>query len=247
MAARVKFVEAMAEIVRPAAGHFSVCIMPAMPDPDRQHRVTQFVRWCGQHITGDEKGQAQIYLDRLFQAFGQPGSLEVGGAPEFRIKKATEDGAAPGSGNTAFADYVWKPIVLIEMKKRGADLSRHYSTSSARSSAAALAQETSQSSRQSKGVLQLTLPHCHHAPSFATQLGNYTLVAQHVGHQFLPPELHTGLRGAHSRGASMLVPKATVYKNHFPPARKNQIRSAGQITTVKPEPVSERVDGGTDD
>jgi hypothetical protein len=27
---------------------------------------------------------------------------------------------------TSFADLVWKPIVLIEVKKRGADLSRHY-------------------------------------------------------------------------------------------------------------------------
>jgi hypothetical protein len=29
-------------------------------------------------------------------------------------------------GGTSFADYVWKPVVLIEMKKRGTDLSRHY-------------------------------------------------------------------------------------------------------------------------
>lgn len=38
-----------------------------------------------------------------------------------RIKKSAEDG-----GGTSFADYVWKPVVLIEMKKRGVDLSRHY-------------------------------------------------------------------------------------------------------------------------
>jgi len=37
------------------------------------------------------------------------------------VRKASEDG-----GGTAFADYVWKPVVLIEMKRRGADLSRHY-------------------------------------------------------------------------------------------------------------------------
>ena len=92
-----------------------------MPDPQRQQRLRAFVDWCDQHITGDEKGQAQIFLDRLFQAFGQPGVLDVGGAPEFRIKKSSEDG-----GGTAFADYVWKPVVLIEMKKRGTDLSRHY-------------------------------------------------------------------------------------------------------------------------
>lgn len=88
--------------------------------PNRE-KLADFVEWCGKHITGDEKGQAQIFLDRLFQAFGQAGSLDVGGSPEFRIRKDKEDG-----GGTAFADYVWKPVVLVEMKKRGADLQRHY-------------------------------------------------------------------------------------------------------------------------
>ncbi|MEO7412506.1 MAG: DNA methyltransferase [Opitutaceae bacterium] len=73
------------------------------------------------HITGDEKGQAQIFLDRLFIAFGHDGSLDLGGEPEFRIRKAAQDG-----GGTSFADFVWKPVVLIEMKKRGEKLSRHY-------------------------------------------------------------------------------------------------------------------------
>lgn len=88
--------------------------------PSRE-KLSEFTAWCGKHITGDEKGQAQIFLDRLFQAFGQPGSLDVGGHPEFRIRKADEDG-----GGTAFADYVWKPVVLIEMKKRGENLQKHY-------------------------------------------------------------------------------------------------------------------------
>ena len=78
--------------------------------------LAQFVLWAQAHITGDEKGQAQIFLDHLFQALGHPGgSLAVGGGePEFRIRKAADSG-----GGTAFADYVWKPVVLIEMKKRG--------------------------------------------------------------------------------------------------------------------------------
>ncbi len=80
-----------------------------------------FVAWCQNHVTGDEKGQAQVFLDHLFQALGLPGSLDVGGQPEYRIRKAGEDG-----GGTAFADYVWKPVVLIEMKKRGERLQRHY-------------------------------------------------------------------------------------------------------------------------
>jgi hypothetical protein len=88
---------------------------------DRKSRLQEFVEWSATHITGDEKGQSQLFLDRLFQAFGRKGLLEVGGQPEFRIRKAKEDG-----GGIAFADYVWKPLVLIEMKKRGADLKRHY-------------------------------------------------------------------------------------------------------------------------
>jgi type II restriction/modification system DNA methylase subunit YeeA len=87
----------------------------------RTEKLSAFVAWAAQHITGDEKGQAQIFLDRLFQAFGHAGSLDVGGEPEFRVRKATDDG-----GGTAFADYVWKPVVLIEMKKRGADLTKCY-------------------------------------------------------------------------------------------------------------------------
>lgn len=84
-------------------------------------RLTSFVQWARANITGDEKGQAQIFLDRLFIALGHGGSLDVGGEPEFRIRKAAQDG-----GGTSFADYVWKPIVLIEMKRRGERLSRHY-------------------------------------------------------------------------------------------------------------------------
>ena len=89
-----------------------------MPNRDK---LAEFVAWCEKHITGDEKGQAQIFLDRLFQAFGQPGCLDVGGVTEFRVRKADEDG-----GGVSFADYVWKPVVLFEMKKRGEDLQRHY-------------------------------------------------------------------------------------------------------------------------
>ena len=88
---------------------------------DRSEKLAAFTAWAQAHITGDEKGQAQIFLDRLMQAFGHGGSLDVGGEPEFRVRKATEDG-----GGTSFADYVWKPVVLIEMKKRGVNLAKHY-------------------------------------------------------------------------------------------------------------------------
>ena len=60
-------------------------------------KLAEFVVWCHKNITGDEKGQAQIFLGRLFQAFGQPGSLDVGGNTEFRIRKADEDGGGAES------------------------------------------------------------------------------------------------------------------------------------------------------
>ena len=84
----------------------------------RETQLQTFVDWCTTHITGDEKGEAQIFLDHLFRAFGHAGLKEAGANCEERVKK---DG-----GGTAFADLVWKPVVLVEMKKRGVDLSKHY-------------------------------------------------------------------------------------------------------------------------
>ena len=72
-----------------------------MPDGTK---LSEFAVWCAKHITGDEKGEAQIFLDRLFQAFGQPGCLDVGGMTEFRIRKADEDG-----GGTAWR-FIERPV-----------------------------------------------------------------------------------------------------------------------------------------
>jgi SAM-dependent methyltransferase len=66
----------------------------------------------------DEKGEAQVFCERLFKAFGHRGYKEAGAVLEERVKM--ED------GRTKFADLVWKPRVLIEMKKRGEKLARHY-------------------------------------------------------------------------------------------------------------------------
>ena len=79
-----------------------------------------FVAWAKAYVRGDEKGEAQIFLDRLFEALGHDGGCRAaGGALEERVK--------PGKGAAvAFADYVWRPVVLIEMKRRGTPLKRHY-------------------------------------------------------------------------------------------------------------------------
>jgi hypothetical protein len=86
---------------------------------DRKQRLAEFVAWVAKHIKGDEKGEAQIFLDHLFAAFDLKGIKEAGATLEMRIKKADNRG-------TAFADLVWKPKVLVEMKRRGEDLTRHY-------------------------------------------------------------------------------------------------------------------------
>ncbi len=33
-------------------------------------RLIEFTDWVAKHVSGDEKGEAQIFLDRLFIAFG---------------------------------------------------------------------------------------------------------------------------------------------------------------------------------
>lgn len=80
---------------------------------------TGFIDYVERYIKGDEKGEAQIFLDHFFQTLGYTEGLKGAGANcEFRVKDE--------KGTTKFADLVWKPIVLIEMKKRGADLTIHY-------------------------------------------------------------------------------------------------------------------------
>jgi type II restriction/modification system DNA methylase subunit YeeA len=81
--------------------------------------LTEFQNYVRDHISGDEKGEAQVFLDRLFIAFGHKGHKEAGATLEQRIKKNDSKG-------TAFADLIWKPRLLVEMKKRGTKLQLHY-------------------------------------------------------------------------------------------------------------------------
>ncbi len=82
--------------------------------------IQRFVEYANKHIKGDEKGEAQIFLDHFFIALGYDEGLKGAGAEcEFRIKN-TE------TKSTNFADLVWKPRVLIEMKRRGENLLKHY-------------------------------------------------------------------------------------------------------------------------
>ena len=72
---------------------------------DVVERLEEFVRYVAL-LSGDEKGEAQVFCDRLFQGFGHEGYKEAGATLELRIKKTSTKG-------TSFADLVWKPRLLI--------------------------------------------------------------------------------------------------------------------------------------
>ena len=44
-----------------------------------EQSLCDFVDWWRENIKGDEKGEAQIFLDHLMQAFGHEGALDAGG------------------------------------------------------------------------------------------------------------------------------------------------------------------------
>lgn len=78
--------------------------------------IREFIDYA-RTLKGDEKGEAQVFCDRLFKAFGHGGYKEAGATLEFRVK---------GPKSTKFADLLWRPRLLMEMKKRGEKLQKHY-------------------------------------------------------------------------------------------------------------------------
>ena len=83
------------------------------------NRMNDFVKYAKQ--LGDEKGEAQVFCDRLFRAFGHEGYKEAGATLEARQPKAK----GKGKGKK-FIDLLWKPHVLIEMKSAHEKLHLHY-------------------------------------------------------------------------------------------------------------------------
>ncbi|MFA5811016.1 MAG: DNA methyltransferase [bacterium] len=80
-------------------------------------RIRQFIYYW-RSLKGDEKGEAQVFCDRLFRAFGHAGYKEAGATLEYRVK-------AKGR-TTKYADLLWKPRLLMEMKSRGENLEDHF-------------------------------------------------------------------------------------------------------------------------
>ncbi len=112
----------------------------ALPSDTIKPRLADFATYARSSLKGDEKGEAQIFLERFFQAFGHVGVKEAGATLEYRIAKKpgsaqleliTDEPAPKGkgaakSGGKKFADLLWPDRVLIEMKKRGENLEKHY-------------------------------------------------------------------------------------------------------------------------
>ena len=88
-------------------------------DYRKKQKIENFLNYFQKHIQGNEKGEGQIFFEHLLQAFGNAGIKEVGATCEELIKKK--------KGKRGFADFVWEPRVIIELKKRGEFLGKYYS------------------------------------------------------------------------------------------------------------------------
>jgi len=82
-----------------------------------EEKLTEFIDYVSK-LKGYEKGEAQLFLDRLFIAFGQKGIIEAEAELELQIKV---------DERTKFCDLLWPGKVLIEMKTRGEKLDKHFS------------------------------------------------------------------------------------------------------------------------
>ncbi|MFB2978105.1 tetratricopeptide repeat protein [Microseira sp. BLCC-F43] len=83
---------------------------------DTPSKIQHFVNYA-RSLKGYEKGEAQLFCDRLFQAFGHRGCVEAGAKLEYRLKSQGK--------HTKFPDLVWRPRLLLEMKSRGENLAHH--------------------------------------------------------------------------------------------------------------------------
>lgn len=84
---------------------------------EREDKIREFQAWVAQYVTGDEKGESHVFLERLFKACGYDGYREAGATFEYRIRRKGH--------TTKYADLVWAPKLLLEMKKRGEKLGNH--------------------------------------------------------------------------------------------------------------------------
>ena len=106
----------------------------AVATAELQSSLAKFVTFA-RSLKGDEKSEAQLFLDHFFRALGHGGVQEAGATLEFRIAKKPGsaqlelikgDDAVKAKGGKKFADLLWPERVLIEMKSRKENLEKHY-------------------------------------------------------------------------------------------------------------------------
>jgi hypothetical protein len=82
--------------------------------------LQDFVNYTHTHIKGNERSEAQSFLNAFFQAFDYDDAISAGAKFEQGVSKGS------AKGNKGSADLVWADRVLIEMKSRGENLQKHY-------------------------------------------------------------------------------------------------------------------------
>lgn len=82
-----------------------------------EQKIVEFIDYVLTNLKGSEKSEAQLFLDRLFIAYGNKGIMEAGATLEKQIIIDTK---------TKFCDLLWPKVVLIEMKSRGEKLADHF-------------------------------------------------------------------------------------------------------------------------
>jgi len=83
-----------------------------------KQNLEKFIDYATNKCIGDEKGEAHVFCERLFRAFGHEGYKEAGAVLEARVHRRNK--------SIQFADLLWTPRLLLEMKKRGEKLEKHY-------------------------------------------------------------------------------------------------------------------------
>ncbi|MCS6267458.1 MAG: class I SAM-dependent DNA methyltransferase [Vampirovibrio sp.] len=86
----------------------------------QKDQLTTFAHWAKTHIKGDERADAQTFLNHFFQAFGYEGVHEAGGRFEVPTEKASLN------DNKGFFDCLFKDVAIFEMKGKGKPLNNHY-------------------------------------------------------------------------------------------------------------------------
>ena len=92
----------------------------------------------------------------------------------------------------------------------------------------------------------MAFPNGMHTPSGLGESVLLHKVARSIPLNFRGPICGVGLRQTRAARAVVTMPKTAMHKDDLPPCRKNEVRTAGQIFSVKAEPIAEAVQKTSD-